>query len=87
MNRFIVPFVFILVLIGPMIGTAIESAARPTQDDYPHYYMMEECLPYRVISESSRPEWFEEEEDAWFDSDSFLSEQELLSCEYIKRIN
>lgn len=87
MNRLIVFFIFLLVLTGPIIGTAIESATRPTHNDYPRYYLLDESLTYRVFSPAERPEWFNDEVNLWCLSEDFKSEQELQQCEYIKRIN
>lgn len=71
-----------IVLVAPFIAIA---SHRPTHNDYPHNYVIYDDSPYRVQSESSRPEWMDEDE-IWHPSEDYKTEAELLRCEYVQRI-
>lgn len=59
---------------------------KPVRDDYPHIYILDDFLFYRVVTESSQPEWLDDEFDIWSLSEDYLTEQDLKRCDSIKRL-
>lgn len=74
----------ILVLVLIMTSSLF---SKPIRDDYPHIYILDDFLFYRVVTESSQPEWLDEEFDTWSLSDDYLTEQDLQRCDSMKRVH
>lgn len=79
--------IFILALIMVFCRRSPqESTSKPVCDNYPHIYILDDFLFYRVVTESSQPEWLDDELDIWSLSDDFLTERDLQRCDSMKRV-